>query len=374
MNYRKSIQKINLSGKNKLKNIFKNKKVVITGNSGFKGSWLSLWMYHLGAKVLGISLKNSSKFPNLKIFNLNNKMLNKNIDIKNFKKVYRAIKIFKPDFIFHLAAEAIVTRAYKNPQNTWETNTMGTLNILESLKDYNKKVTVIMITSDKVYKNLETNKGYKEEDAMGNLDPYSASKASADLVCQSYYNSHLKYKKNIKLGIARAGNVIGGGDWSVNRIIPDCVKSWSKNKKVIIRSPYSTRPWQHVLDVLNGYLMFAEKLNSNKHLNGQIFNFGPNKSENKKVIDVVKSFSRKWGSAGWLVSSNFKYKENKLLQLNSNKAKLKLKWFCKLNFNRAISFTANWYKQYYFNKKIIFDYSISQIKDYQKILPKKKEI
>ena len=371
MNYKRSIQKINLNGKNKLKNIFKNKKVIITGNSGFKGSWLSLWMYHLGAKVLGISLKSSSKFQNLKIFNLNNKMFNKNIDIRNFKKVHRVIKVFKPDFIFHLAAEAIVTRAYKNPKNTWETNTMGTLNILESLKDYNKKVTVIMITSDKVYKNLETNKGYKEEDVLGNLDPYSASKASADLVCQSYFNSQLRYKKNIKLGIARAGNVIGGGDWSDNRIIPDCVKSWSKNKKVNIRSPHSTRPWQHVLDVLNGYLIFAEKLSSSKHLNGQIFNFGPNKSENKKVIDVVKSFSRKWGNAGWLVSPNLKYKENKLLQLNSNKAKLKLKWFCKLNFNNTISFTANWYKQYYFNKKTIFDYSISQIMDYQKILLKK---
>ena len=248
---------------------------------------------------------------------------------------------------------------------------MGTLNILESLKDYNKKVTVIMITSDKVYKNLETKKGYKEEDILGNLDPYSASKASADLVCQSYFYSQLKYKKNIKLGIARAGNVIGGGDWSDNRIIPDCVKSWSKNKKVNIRSPHSTRPWQHVLDVLNGYLMFAEKLSSSKHLNGQIFNFGPNKSENKKVIDVVKRFSRKWGGVGWFVSSNLKYKENKLLQLNSNKAKLKLKWFCKLNFNKTISFTANWYKQYYLNKKTIFNYSISQIKDYQKILTKK---
>jgi CDP-glucose 4,6-dehydratase len=234
---------------------FKNKRVLITGHTGFKGSWLTLWMKFMGAKILGISNSEVSKPSNFEILKLRNKILSK--DITNFK----------PDYIFHLAAEAIVKKAYADPKNAWETNTLGTLNILETLRDYNKNVTVVIITSDKVYKNIEVSRGYKENDILANTDPYSASKACADIATQSYISTFLKRKKNIKIAIARAGNVIGGGDWAIGRLIPDCIRSWSKNKKVSLRSPYSTRPWQHVLDVLHGYILLAINLNKNKKLN-----------------------------------------------------------------------------------------------------------
>ena len=262
-----------------MKKFFKNKKVLITGNTGFKGSWLSLWMNLYGAKVLGISSNIPSKPSNFNVLNLKKEIKQKKIDLRNSKILKREINNFKPDYIFHLAAEAIVKKAFENPKLTWETNTLGTVNLLESISQLKKKIIVVIITSDKVYKNLEISRGYHENDILGGFDPYSASKASADLAVQSYYFSKLKYKKNIRLSIARAGNVIGGGDWSEGRLIPDCVKKWSLNKTVQIRNPNSTRPWQHVLDVLNGYINLAMQLNKKNSINGEAFNFGP-KNEN----------------------------------------------------------------------------------------------
>ena len=243
-----------------MNNYFKNKKVLITGHTGFKGSWLSLWMHFMGAKVLGISNGLVSNPSNFKILNLNTKIMSKKIDIKNYENLKKKIITFKPDYIFHLAAEAIVKKSYDNPRNTWLTNTIGTMNILEIIRNYKKKLVVVIITSDKVYKNIEINRGYRETDVLGSLDPYSASKASADIAAQSYVNSYLKKKKNLRIGVARAGNVIGGGDWAVGRLIPDCIRSWSKNKEVILRNPKSTRPWQHVLDVLRGYIILSINL------------------------------------------------------------------------------------------------------------------
>mgnify|MGYP001189653921 CR=1 FL=1 len=349
------------------KNKFKNKKILITGSSGFKGSWLSLWMYLHGAKVLGVSVGIPSKPSNFEVLNLKNKIDLKKIDLRDSKKLTNTILRFKPDFIFHLAAEAIVKRAYQNPRCTWETNTMGTINILEALSKIKKKVVAVIVTSDKVYKNLEILRGYHEEDILGGYDPYSASKASADLAVKSYFFSKLQYKKNLKICIARAGNVIGGGDWSEGRLIPDCVKKWSSKKIVYIRNPKSTRPWQHVLDVLNGYINLAVKLKKNKKLNGHAFNFGPKKEKKREVLSIVKEMKKNWDDAKWIVKKNIKLKESNLLQLNSLKAKKLLNWECKLNLKQAIYYTAEWYNTFYKDRKKIIDLTIKQIKKFEKI-------
>ena len=349
------------------KNQFKNKKILITGSSGFKGSWLSLWMYLHGAKVLGVSVGIPSKPSNFEVLNLKNKINFKKIDLRDSKKLTNTILRFKPDYIFHLAAEAIVKRAYQNPRYTWETNTMGTINILEALSKIKKKVIAVIVTSDKVYKNLEILRGYHEEDILGGYDPYSASKASADLAVKSYFLSKLQYKRNLKICIARAGNVIGGGDWSEGRLIPDCVKKWSSKKIVYIRNPKSTRPWQHVLDVLNGYINLAVKLKKNKKLNGHAFNFGPKKEKKREVLSIVKEMKKNWSDAEWIIKKDKKLKESNLLQLNSLKAKKLLNWKCKLNLKQAIYYTVEWYNTFYKDRKKIIDLTIKQIKKFEKI-------
>ena len=323
-------------------------------------------MKTLGAKVLGISNGYPTKPSNFKDLNLLKHIDFKKIDIRNSKKIKREILKFKPDYLFHLAAQAIVKKSYEDPKQTWESNVIGTINILESVKELKKKINIIIITSDKVYKNLEINRGYDEKDILGGEDPYSASKSAADLATQSYCKTILNNNPNIRIAIARAGNVIGGGDWSVGRIIPDCMRSWSKSKKVDIRNPKSTRPWQHVFDVLNGYIMLAMNLSKNKNLNGQSFNFGPKIEKKRDVLNVVKEMKKIWVKGRYRIKKKDRFKETKLLHLNSRKAKIKLNWFCKLNLKKAIELTAIWYKNYYSNRKNIINFSVNQIKDFEK--------
>ena len=303
---------------------FKNKKVLITGHTGFKGSWLAMWLNILGARVVGISNNFPSSPNHYKLLNLNKKILSKNLDIRNSKVLKRFIRKYEPDFVFHLAAQSIVRTAYENPIKTWSTNTIGTINILESLRQLKKKCIAVIITSDKCYENLEIKRGYHENDRLGGKDPYSASKASADIAIRSYISSFFSNKKNkVLIATARAGNVIGGGDWSSNRLIPDCVRSWSKKKKVLIRSPNSTRPWQHVLEAIYGYITLAINLNKNPSLHGEAFNFGPANNQNYKVVSVIKLMKKYWQNVSWkLYKNNNKiFKESSLLKLNSQKAK-----------------------------------------------------
>ena len=273
------------------KNIFKNKKVLITGHTGFKGSWLSIWMHSLGANVLGIS-KNIPTYPShYQLTGLDKIIKSKQLDLKDKKKLKKIIEDFKPDFIFHLAAQAIVKNSYVNPINTWESNLNGTIHLLESIKHI-KKIVVILITSDKVYKNLEIKRGYSENDLLGGIDPYGASKSATEIAIKSYIKSYFTNRRNkVLIAVARAGNVIGGGDWSENRLVPDCMKAWLKNKEVLIRNSNSTRPWQHVLEVLSGYISLAYKLNFNQKIHGQAFNFGP-KNKNYKVIEILKKIKK----------------------------------------------------------------------------------
>ena len=357
-----------------LKKLFKNKKVLVTGHTGFKGSWLTSWLVLLEAKVYGLSIDIPTDPSHFNAIKLKNKIDHKRVDIRNLKLLKKIFKRYQPDYVFHLAAQSLLKKSYSNPICTWETNTIGTLNVLESLKEVRKKCIAVLITSDKSYKNIEIKRGYKENDILGGKDPYSASKASAELAIQSHISSFFPLQKTkVIIGIARAGNVIGGGDWSENRLIPDCIKSWSKNKKVLLRNPQSTRPWQHVLEAIWGYLLLASCLKKNKKLHGQAFNFGPANTENYKVIFLVRLMKKYWKKISWKIVNKDKksFFESNLLKLNSNKAKTKLKWKCILSFAESIYMVTNWYKSYYSKPKEIYNTSFNQIKEYENLLKKR---
>ena len=327
-------------------NSFFGKKVLITGHTGFKGFWLAMILRSMGANVVGVSLKTD---PNKKShFNsLNGEDLIKTffLDIKDLHSLKELTNQIKPDYIFHLAAQALVAESFKDPINTFTTNTIGSINLLESMRDANYKSNLIMITSDKVYENVEWVFGYRENDTLGGSDPYSASKACAELSIRSYFKSYLR-NSNIRLCIARAGNVIGGGDWSENRLVPDCIRAWTNQEKVTLRSPDSTRPWQHVFDPINGYLKLAIKLNEDQSIEGEAFNFGPDNLSDITVIDAVKKLSKEWGDgAKYEIENNNFMKEAKLLRLNCDKAHTLLNWKPILNLDQCISMTIDWYKK-----------------------------
>ena len=336
---------------------------------GAIGIRVSHWItYH------GISINIDAGYSHFKAIRLQKKIKHIKMDIRNLKMLKKTFKKYQPDYVFHLAAQALVKKSYSSPTYTWTTNTIGTLNVLESLRELKKKCIAVIITSDKSYKNLEIKRGYKEDDILGGKDPYSASKASAELAIQSHVNSFFSLKKTkVLIGVGRAGNVIGGGDWSENRLIPDCVKSWSKNKKVLLRNPNSTRPWQHVLEAVGGYLKLAQNLKKNKKLHGEVFNFGPNHIRNYKVLFVVKLMKKYWDKVSWKVTKKNKknFYESKLLKLNVNKAKVKLKWKSVLTFKETINMVTEWYKKYYLNPKKIYNTSFNQIKEYEKLLIKR---
>tara|TARA_B100001989_G_scaffold219391_1_gene171320 strand:+ start:1771 stop:2832 length:1062 start_codon:yes stop_codon:yes gene_type:complete len=344
--------------------IFKNKKVLITGHTGFKGSWLTFWLLQLNARICGVSKDIPTKPSLFEALSLKKNIIDKRLDIRDLAKLKKTINDFKPDFLFHLAAQPLVKKSYDDPVNTFTSNAIGTCNVLESVKFLKKRCNVVIITSDKSYKNLEILRGYRETDLLGGFDPYSASKGCAEFIIQSYVKSFYKNKKNLRLGVARAGNVIGGGDWSDYRVIPDCLKSWSKNKTVTIRSPNSTRPWQHVLEVLKGYLILAKNLKNNKNNHGEVFNFGPKNFQNKRVIDVLKEMYEFLPNFKWNINTNKKFRESKLLKLNSTKAKKKLNWTNKLSFNETIKMTAEWYRMYY-QKKNMVNFTSKQIKEFE---------
>ena len=359
------------------KNIFRNKKIIVTGHTGFKGSWLSLWLHTLGANIIGISKDIPTKPSHFESIDLKKRMKNLKINICDYKKLSNAFKAQQPDFVFHLAAQALVKRSYSNPIETWQTNTIGTLNVLESLKLIKKDVCAVIITSDKSYKNIEISRGYKENDLLGGKDPYSASKGSAEFVIQSYINSYfLKKKNNVFISVARAGNVIGGGDWSSDRLIPDCMKSYSKNKPVEIRNPYSTRPWQHVLDIIYGYLTLCSALYKNKKIHGEVFNFGPSKKSNFTVLYILTKIKNILPNLKWKIfEKRNTFYESKLLKLNSNKAKLKLGWNSILTISESIKLVSEWYNNFYNKKnrnkkKELYKFSVSQINYYTKKLKK----
>jgi len=332
---------------------YKNLKVVVTGSTGFKGAWLCFWLHLLNAKVVGIALKPERDSILFKRLLLSKKIKQIYLDINNFTKLNSIIKKEKPDIIFHLAAQSVVSESYINPLQTITTNVIGSSNILESVR-INKIKNLIYITSDKCYLNDGRKKSYSENDILGGEDLYSASKACAELTFEAYYKSFLNKDKKLAFATTRAGNVVGGGDMKKDRIVPDIIKSLKNKTPLIIRSPNSTRPWQHVLEPISGYLKLGDLL-MNKKLPDSIkpnWNFGPNKINCKKVIEVVKEVINCWGEEKKIniIKSNFK--EAKLLMISSEKAKKELDWTPSLNFKETISMTVEWYKSCFFENKI----------------------
>ena len=352
--------------------IYKGKKVLITGHTGFKGTWLTTWLLSLGADVIGISKDIPTQPSMFEILGLEDKIQHHNIDIRDINALSQVITDEKPDFVFHLAAQAIVSTSYDEPLDTISSNVMGTTNLLESLRISNHQCTAIIITSDKAYDNVEQIWGYKENDPMGGKDIYSGSKGAAELIFKSYYHSFFKSEEsNVRLAVARAGNVIGGGDWAQDRIVVDCVEAWSKSKSVEIRSPEATRPWQHVLEPLSGYLNLGQELCNDRGLNGESFNFGPRAEQNHTVVELLKNLSEYWYfesvSDAFTVTGNIPFHEAALLKLNCDKALTLLQWQATLQYQDTIEFTSKWYYNYYKNNGDIMQQTIQQISEYENI-------
>jgi len=347
-------------------NVFSNKTVLITGHTGFKGAWLIAWLRKLGAIVVGLGLEPETSPSHFVVANLGNDIKDIRLDIRNASDLELAIISAQPDFVFHLAAQSLVKASYSDPIDTWQTNVLGTVNLLNALRMLKKSCVAIFITSDKCYENKEWIWGYREIDRLGGVDPYSSSKAAAEVAISSFVRSYFFSKSQpVAIASARAGNVIGGGDWSQDRIVPDCVRAWSIGNSVPIRSPNSTRPWQHVLEPLSGYLSLASSLSISNQLNGESFNFGPSSSENFSVIDLVREMGKGWDKVSYEMKEVLsEHHEANLLRLNCDKAKTYLDWFPTLNFHEAVRFTAEWYKNYYENKGSVIDLTNLQIGNY----------
>ncbi len=331
-------------------NVYKNKKVLITGNTGFKGSWLTCWLLMLGADVYGYSKDILTDPAMFSVLELEKRIHHTFGDIRDKGAFVNYVNEIKPDFIFHLAAQAIVSTSYENPFDTISSNVVGTATVCEAIKNIDWECTCVLITSDKAYDNVEWIWGYRETDALGGKDVYSGSKGAAELVIKSYWHSFMKSKKNVKLGVARAGNVIGGGDWAKDRIVVDCVKAFSEKRNVELRCPDATRPWQHVLEPLSGYLTLGQELYENKVTNGEAYNFGPRAEQLKTVYELTCDIADKWGlnkNDSVKITGNVQFHEATLLKLNCDKALAYLKWHSTLNYEKCVNLIVEWYKSFY---------------------------
>ncbi len=337
--------------KNSFSDFYKNKKVLITGHTGFKGSWMALWLLQLGAEVVGYALDPYTERDNFVLSNLPEKVVDIRGDIRDFERFNSVVEKYKPEIIFHLAAQPIVRLSYEIPRETIETNVMGTENVLESFRKSESAKVLVIITSDKAYENKEWIWGYRENDPVGGYDPYSASKGMVELLSSAYMRSFFNPKDFEKHGkviaTVRAGNVIGGGDWAKDRIIPDCIRALEENKPIEIRNPQSVRPWQHVLEPLNGYLLLASKMQDDPAKYSGAWNFGPNPESVITVKEVVEKVIKYYGKGTWKDMSNpAELHEAKLLNLDTSKARFFLGWRPKLNVDEAIQMTVEWYKRY----------------------------
>ena len=347
---------------------WKNKKILITGHTGFKGSWLTVWLKKLGADITGFS-KSVPTNPSLfETANIEKDIKSVVGDIQNYELLKETISKCEPEIIFHMAAQSLVIKSYSNPIETFSTNVMGTVNLLYAVKETKKAKIVINITSDKCYENNESLEGYSEEDPMGGHDPYSSSKGCAELITKSFRKSFFSsdHENNIGLASVRAGNVIGGGDWAENRLIPDIIRAIKNKENVKIRNPNALRPWQHVLDPLNGYISLAEKLWDDQKKHSEGWNFGPEKNEVKPVSWIIEEFNELWkNKINWVVGNNELHEANNLI-LNCQKAKSRLGWNSKINTETALKMTIEWYTKY-FDGKNMREVTEEQIIEFQKL-------
>lgn len=333
------------------KNMYQGRRVLVTGHTGFKGSWLTAWLLSLGAEVAGYSDCVPTEPANFSVMGLDTRIRDLRGDVRDRASLVKAVQDFAPEVVFHLAAQALVRKSYDDPAGTFEANMLGTMNILEAVRVTPAVKAVVCITSDKCYRNDEWVWGYREQDHLGGHDPYSASKSCAEIIAHSYFTSF--FQDGPACATTRAGNVIGGGDWALDRIVPDCARAWARGEAVQIRSPWATRPWQHVLEPLSGYLLLGARLlageNTPFNLRGEAYNFGPAADVNNTVAEVVDALAAHWpqfrsemdraGQAGM--------KECTLLKLCCDKALAHLQWKATLNFEETIRYTAEWYRAFY---------------------------
>lgn len=341
------------------KHFWKNKKVLITGHTGFKGSWLSLWLQTLGAEVCGYSLDAPTNPNNFTVSNINEGMLSVIDDTRNRDSVSKIITDFQPDIIFHLAAQPLVRESYKDPLSTYETNVIGTLNILEAARHVSNVKSIVNVTTDKCYENKEWAWPYRENEPMGGYDPYSSSKGCSELLTSAFRRSY-----NMPLASARAGNVIGGGDWADDRIVPDALRAWSNGDILTVRYPEAIRPWQHVLEPLSGYLTLAEQVYKNPKQYSDSYNFGPSENDAKPVRYILDYMKEHWGSdANWKADEGNHPHEAHYLKLDISKAKTYLNWHPRWSLHQALNATIEWHKAW-LDKQNMREITLTQINRY----------
>ncbi len=331
--------------------VFKGKKVLVTGHTGFKGTWMTLWLQQMGADVVGIADRIPTQPSHYEAAGLSDSVKTHWLDIRDTVAVPAAIAEEAPDFIFHMAAQALVKASYDDPVGTYSTNAIGTANVLEGLRKLTNQCTAILITSDKCYENVETYYGYREDDRLGGADPYSASKAAAEIIISSHTRSFFggdDSERNVRIAVTRAGNVVGGGDWAADRLVPDVARAWSNKENVTIRRPQATRPWQHVLEPISGYLQLAAELNSRPELHGEAFNFGPPAEAVNPVRDVVIALKEHLPGLDLTIDeSQAHFHEAGLLKLTCDKALSYLGWTPVLDFDETMKSSGEWFASYY---------------------------
>ena len=352
---------------------FKNRSVLVTGHTGFKGAWLCLWLTHLGARVTGYSLPPPTRPSLFDLARLKDKVDHHTGDVRDCGALRRVVMRARPDFIFHLAAQSLVRMSYQAPLETFQTNVMGTANLLAVLKEWKRPCVVVAVTSDKCYQNREIASGYRETDPMGGNDPYSASKGCAELVAACWRKSFFSGDGKVRLATARAGNVIGGGDWASDRIVPDCIRALCRNRPIMVRNPPAVRPWQHVLEPLGGYLTLAARMSSR---NGGDFcsawNFGPGNRNKKTVRLLVEETIAHWGRGTWkkAVTGSSPAPEAVLLALNSDKARRQLGWRPAWGFSKTVRETVTWYKAWHEGDRDLQRLCLDQIQAFGKSAPR----
>jgi CDP-glucose 4,6-dehydratase len=323
---------------------YRGRRVLITGHTGFKGSWLALWLHELGAKVTGVALPPDSQPNHWDLLQL--PIAEIRADIRDMSALKQVFETTQPEIVFHLAAQPLVRRSYRDPLETWSTNVMGTANVLEAARHESSVNAIVAITTDKCYDNQEWPWGYRESDRLGGHDPYSASKAGAELVAASYRRAFFHTDSAPLLATARAGNVVGGGDWSEDRLVPDLIRALEKKQSLEIRSPLATRPWQHVLESLRGYLTLGQKLLEKDKLFADAWNFGPESEGNRTVAEVLGKLRDHWTSLSWHITENPQPHEATLLYLDSSKASSLLSWHPVWNIDTTLIKTAEWYREW----------------------------
>jgi CDP-glucose 4,6-dehydratase len=355
-----------------LKNIYAGKRVLVTGHTGFKGSWLTTWLVELGAEVCGYANGVPTDPSLFEAADLGKRIRHELGDIRDRERLSAVLQHFKPEFVFHLAAQAIVSTSYAEPFETIDVNVMGTAAVMDVLRKVDWPCSAVIITSDKAYENVEWPWGYRETDRLGGKDIYSGSKGAAELIFYSYFQSFFKDKESpVRLGTARAGNVIGGGDWAVDRIVADCIRAWQQHGTVEIRSPKATRPWQHVLEPLSGYMLLGARLRDDASLHGESFNFGPRSEQNATVEQLLRSLSEIWGfgnpEESYRRTGNVPFYEASLLKLNIDKALLRLSWVPNLSYDECVQLTGTWYRNVVKENGSAFDVTREQILSYEQM-------